>query len=141
MASLLSPQKIGYVDVQGLRYIAFERRLEVSTNFNGVFKFRSWYTTIIARNLGLQHSKVERGSKAFAQFLPVVIQTVSTAKATLMSSSVLACLVSMFFRAIPPLIRTPVAGRFAELLTLLLDTWVARPTLAPRPQYVLPLQL
>ena len=58
-----------------------------------------------------------------------------------MSSSALACLISTIFLAIPPLIRTPVAGRFAELLALLLDTWVARPTLAPRPQFVFPLQL
>jgi hypothetical protein len=58
-----------------------------------------------------------------------------------MSSFVLAYLISMIFLAIPPLIRTPVAGRFAELLALLLDTSVARPTLAPRPQSVLPLQL
>ena len=58
-----------------------------------------------------------------------------------MSSSVLACSILRIFLAIPPLIRTPVAGRFAELLALLLDTSVARPTLVPRPQYVLPLQL
>lgn len=46
----------------------------------------------------------------------------------------------MIFLAIPPLIRTPVAGRFAELLALLLDTSAARPTLVPRPQYLLPLR-
>lgn len=58
-----------------------------------------------------------------------------------MSSSALACLISTIFLAIPPLIRTPVAGRFAELLALLPDTLVARPTLVPRPQTVLPPQL
>jgi hypothetical protein len=58
-----------------------------------------------------------------------------------MSRFVLACLISMIFLATPQLIRTPVAGRFAELLALLLHTSVARPTLAPRPQSVLPIQL